>query len=116
VRYPKPVHQHLYPLDESSPASEVNEVGQVKLVGYDGIRVHLVSRFSNGTYYTITGPEGSRYSMERVSVENEQSRQALANELNALRRVRALQGIANLDVVEEQGKDTYILMVRIASH
>ncbi|KXN89392.1 hypothetical protein AN958_05765 [Leucoagaricus sp. SymC.cos] len=58
----------------------------------------------------LGGSETVRCVKQCMSVEDSQSTQVIANELNAMRRIRCIQGLIWLEVMENRGKDKYILL------
>jgi len=73
--------------------------------------VKHVSHSLGGSFWSISTAGGRMWTMKKVSAQDSHSHQALLNELNALRRVRYVNGLPWLEEVDEKKDDTLILMV-----
>jgi len=73
--------------------------------------VKHVSHSPGGSFWSISTAEGRMWTMKKVSAQDPHSHQVLLDELNALRRVRCVNGLPWLEEVDSKKDDTLILMV-----
>jgi len=76
-------------------------------------RVKHVSHSPGGSFWSISTTGGRMWTMKKVSDQDSHSHQVLSNELNALRRVRCVNGLPWLEEVDSKKDDTLILMVSL---